>query len=63
MKKSKERVIENTQWGKIKLYLAEDGKCEVFRVTEQGEEFLSFYDGQPNDKEDRITAYIEMKMF
>lgn len=57
-----EKIIENTRWGQIKVRMAKDGKCEVFH-GKNFEKFLSFYDGTPDDHEDRIIAYIEQKMF
>lgn len=54
-----EKIIDNTRWGQIRVKMAKDGKCEVFA----GDNFLSFYDGTPDDHEDKIIAYIEQKMF
>lgn len=64
---SNSRIIENTQWGKIKVCQPSDPSdklSEVFTVNDKGEEnFLSFYDGKIDDNPDKIIAYIEMKMF
>lgn len=62
---TKGATLENTPWGKLNLYLAKDGKCEVFTEdpATHEEKFLSFYDGQPTDSRDKVLAYIEMKMF
>lgn len=62
---TKGATLENTSWGKLNLYLAKDGKCEVFIEdhTTNEEKFLSFYNGLPTDSREKILAYIEMKMF
>lgn len=63
MSKYQDKVIDGTQWGNIRVHMADDGKCEVFHLKNGKEQFLSFYDGVPTDSDDRIVAYIESKMF
>lgn len=53
-----ERIINNTPWGQINIHIAKDGRCEVFANGS----FLSFYNGTPDDDDNKIINYIEKKM-